>query len=57
MTGKVIAVTNRKLCTRPFEEQLERAAKAKPYAVILREKDLSEQEFVLLALCALVYFF
>ncbi|MDO4278544.1 thiamine phosphate synthase [Lachnoclostridium edouardi] len=53
MTGKVIAVTNRKLCTRPFEEQLERAAKEKPYAVILREKDLSEQEYEKLAQRAL----
>lgn len=45
----VIAVTNRKLCTRPFLEQIERIAEYKPGAVILREKDLPEEAYELLA--------
>ena len=38
---KIIAVSNRKLCNRPFLEQIERVCKIHPEAVILREKDLS----------------
>ena len=45
----VIAVTNRKLCDRPFAEQLERVCRHHPRALILREKDLSEHEYELLA--------
>ena len=45
----VIAVTNRKLSSRPFLEQLERVCKLQPKAVILREKDLSEEEYAELA--------
>lgn len=41
----VIAVTNRKLSSRPFPEQMERVCKLHPKAVILREKDLSEEEY------------
>ena len=37
---KIIAVSNRKLCNRPFLEQIERVCKIHPEAVILREKDL-----------------
>ena len=36
---KIIAVSNRKLCNRPFLEQIERVCKIHPEAVILREKD------------------
>ena len=43
------AVTNRKLCNRPFTEQLERVCRHHPRALILREKDLSEHEYELLA--------
>ena len=39
---KVIAVSNRKLCARPFLKQMERVCQVKPQAVILREKYLSE---------------
>ncbi|RGZ00083.1 thiamine phosphate synthase [Clostridium sp. AM58-1XD] len=46
---QVIAVTNRKLCTRPFLEQIKRAAEQKPHAMILREKDLTEGEYEELA--------
>lgn len=45
----VIAVTNRKLSSRPFLEQMERVVKLHPKAVILREKDLSEEEYAELA--------
>ena len=45
----VIAVTNRNLCGRPFLEQIKRAAERKPHAIILREKDLSEEEYEELA--------
>lgn len=44
-SGKVIAVTNRGLCTRPFLEQIKRAAEQRPHAMILREKDLPEKEY------------
>ena len=45
----VIAVTNRKLSSRPFPEQMERVCELHPKAVILREKDLSEEEYAELA--------
>ena len=46
---KIIAVSNRKLCNRPFLEQIERVCKIHPEAVILREKDLTEEEYRILA--------
>ena len=48
-TFRIIAVSNRKLCKRPFLEQIERVCKRHPEAVILREKDLTEEEYVTLA--------
>jgi len=45
----VIAVTNRKLCKRPFMEQLDRICQCHPKAIILREKDLQEKEYAILA--------
>ena len=45
----IIAVTNRKLCERPFLEQVERICQMHPKALILREKDLSEKEYEELA--------
>ena len=42
MDLKIIAVSNRKLCERPFLEQIERVCQMKPQAIILREKDLSD---------------
>lgn len=44
----VIAVTNRKLCKRPFIQQIERVCQCHPKAIILREKDLSEEEYAVL---------
>lgn len=46
---KIVAVSNRKLCDRPFLEQIERVCKIHPEAVILREKDLTEEEYRILA--------
>lgn len=45
----VIAVTNRRLSGRPFLEQIERVCRLHPKAVILREKDLSEEKYAELA--------
>ena len=47
--GNILAVTNRHLCTRPFTEQMERVCSMHPQAVILREKDLSEKDYTVLA--------
>lgn len=49
MNENIIAVTNRALCRRPFAEQLERVCRFHPKALILREKDLPEKEYTLLA--------
>lgn len=43
----MVAVTNRSLCERPLE-QIERVCACHPKALILREKDLSEEEYFLL---------
>ena len=40
-----MAVTNRRLCGRPFLEQIERVCALRPAAVILREKDLTPEEY------------
>lgn len=45
----IIAVTNRHLCSRPFMEQLERICKLHPHAIVLREKDMPEAEYLSLA--------
>lgn len=45
----IIVVTNRKLSSRPFLEQMERVCRLHPKAVILREKDLPEEEYAELA--------
>lgn len=47
--AKIIAVTNRSLCSIPLPEQMERICRLHPRAVILREKDLPEEEYALLA--------
>lgn len=41
----ILCVTNRMLCEEPFYARIERLAEAKPAGMILREKDLSEQEY------------
>ena len=45
----IIAVTDRKNCKYPFLDQIEKIAKAHPHMLILREKDLSEYEYSILA--------
>ncbi len=45
----IIAVTNRNLCDGDFLEQIERICRNKPRAIILREKDLSEEQYFNLA--------
>lgn len=45
----ILCVTNRMLCTENFLERIEKIAKAKPAGIILREKDLSEEEYTALA--------
>jgi len=47
---KVLAVSNRKLCSNNFLEQIEKIAAAKPSGIILREKDLTEHAYEKLAL-------
>lgn len=40
-----LVVTNRKLYTRPIEEQIRRIIKNKPIGIILREKDMDRDEY------------
>lgn len=44
-----ICITNRKLCHEPFLERVKSVAESKPKAIVLREKDLDESEYILLA--------
>ena len=46
---EIVCVTNRGLCKGDFTVQLARIAAAKPRAVILREKDLTPEEYKALA--------
>ena len=45
----IICVTNRRLCREDFLERMEKVTAMRPKAVILREKDLSEEEYTDLA--------
>lgn len=45
----IIVVTNRSICQDDFIFRIERLAKAHPKAIVLREKDLSETEYKILA--------
>lgn len=45
----ILCVTNRKLCCEEFSLRLEKIAAARPAGMILREKDLSEEDYRLLA--------
>lgn len=49
MSSRLICVTKRTLCPHDFLERLKVIAKAKPRAIILREKELSRHEFLTLA--------
>lgn len=46
---KLISVTNRHLCREPLDQRVRKIAEAGANAIILREKDLSEAEYLLLA--------
>lgn len=46
----VLCVTNRKLCEKDFLVRIEEIARMKPAGIVLREKDLSEEEYAKLAL-------
>lgn len=46
---KIICVTNRNICKNDFLSQIEVVAKQKPARIILREKDLGEEEYEALA--------
>ncbi len=45
----ILCVTNRKLCKNDFLERIRKIADEKPRAIILREKDLTEEEYTKLA--------
>lgn len=45
----ILCVTNRRLCSGDFLTQLEKIAEARPAGMILREKDLSAEEYLALA--------
>ncbi len=45
----ILCVTNRLLCEEPFLERIERLARAKPGGIVLREKDLDQEEYKKLA--------
>ena len=47
--SEILIITNRTLCRDDFFARLEQLAKAQPKAIVLREKDLSEQEYMALA--------
>ena len=49
MFERVLAVTNRRLCQTDFLMQIEHIAAAHPAGIVLREKDLSETEYLTLA--------
>ena len=44
-----ICVTNRSLAVRDFTEQVKRVLDTRPYALILREKDLCGADYAILA--------
>lgn len=45
----ILCITNRKLCGEDFLSRIEKLAKARPQGIILREKDLSKQQYEILA--------
>lgn len=45
----IICITNRRLCSDDFLEQIQRLAAAGADSIVLREKDLSEEEYIRLA--------
>ena len=41
-----IVITNRHLCNGDYYEQIEKVARLRPFALILREKDISDEEYM-----------
>lgn len=48
-SSDILSVTDRKLCREEFLSRIERIAAARPAGIILREKDLSEEQYQSLA--------
>ena len=46
---QILAISNRHLCNQPFEDQIKRVCEWHPDALVLREKDLPEDEYKALA--------
>ena len=46
---QILAISNRHLCNQPFEDQIKRVCEWHPDALVLREKDLPEDEYKTLA--------
>lgn len=49
MNSDILCITNRKLCKEDFLKRIETIAATHPKAIVLREKDLAEQEYKILA--------
>ena len=47
--SNIICITNRNLCKEDFLKRINTIAKANPKAIVLREKDLRQEEYFLLA--------
>ena len=47
--SKIICVTNRKLVKEDFLSRIEKICRFSPYAILLREKDLPQDEYLILA--------
>ena len=47
--AELLCVTQRSLCPDDFLERVRRLAQAKPQAILLREKDLGEADYEVLA--------
>lgn len=47
--SRLIVITNRQICSGDYLTQLERVLSLQPHALILREKDLLEAEYIALA--------
>lgn len=47
--SKVVCVTNRLICNGDFLDRMEQIAKAKPKAIVLREKDMNREQYKILA--------
>ena len=51
--SEILCITNRRLCREDFFTRLEQIARSHPAGIILREKDLSPEEYLALGARAL----